>query len=277
VASIDVLFPSENTLTAVSRRTTDNLPTHVKGNAQWTTVGTFTGYYIPAEHTKNNKPAPTEFINNAWFALVYIESQNTFFTRSTHRIAQENTYGLGFWDITDPEHPNYSPPTPVATDPVESPSFGPVASSRPISRSSSFGAISHQSQQNSPTIQTQTLFTSFPSITLSSMSVNTTTPAGASGGGGGGRGGASTGTGTDPHSNGGMQGVPPSVFNGTRSNADEFWAQFRCYKLVNRTHDSMIKPFDRVLTVLTYIRGPMINDWVNAQEEHLADQVDTTK
>jgi hypothetical protein len=39
----------------------------------------------------------------------------------------------------------------------------------------------------------------------------------------------------------------------------------------------MIKPFDRVLTALTYIRGPMINDWVNAQEEHLADQVDTTK
>jgi hypothetical protein len=33
----------------------------------------------------------------------------------------------------------------------------------------------------------------------------------------------------------------------------------------------MTKPFDRVLTVLTYIWGPMINDWVNAQEEHLAE------
>jgi hypothetical protein len=78
------------------------------------------------------------------------------------------------------------------------------------------------------------------------MSVNTTTPAGASGGGGGGGGGggAGTGTGTAPHSNGGMRGVPLSVVNGTRSNADEFWAQFRHYKLVNRTHNSMIKPFD---------------------------------
>jgi hypothetical protein len=109
------------------------------------------------------------------------------------------------------------------------------------------------------------------------MSVNTATPVGASGGGGGG-GGIGTGTGTTPpHSNGGMRGIPPSVFNGTRSNANEFWAQFRRYKLVNRTHDSMIKPFDRVLTALTYIQGPMINDWVNAQEEHLADQVDQTK
>jgi hypothetical protein len=276
MASIEVLFPSENTLTAVSRRTTDNLPAHVQGNAQWTTVGTFTGYYIPAEHTKNNKPAPTEFINNAWHALVYIESQNAFFTRSTHRIARENTYGLGFWDITDPEHPDYTAPKSIAIDPVESPSFGPIASSRPISRTSSFGTPSHHSQ-NSPTIPTQTLLTSFPSITLSSMSVNTTTPAGGGGGGGGG-GGTGTGTGTiPPHGNGGMRGVPPSVFDGKRSNADEFWAQFRCYKLINRTHDSMTKPFDRVLTALTYIQGPMINDWVNSQEEHLADRTDPTK
>jgi hypothetical protein len=109
------------------------------------------------------------------------------------------------------------------------------------------------------------------------MSVNTTTPAGGSGGGGGG-GGTGTGTGTiPPHENGGMRGVPPSVFNGKRSNADEFWAQFRRYKLINRTHDSMTKPFDRVLTALTYIRGPMINDWVNSQEEHLADRTDPTK
>jgi hypothetical protein len=39
----------------------------------------------------------------------------------------------------------------------------------------------------------------------------------------------------------------------------------------------MTKPFDRVLTALTYIQGPMINDWVNSQEEHLAEHTDTTK
>jgi hypothetical protein len=68
-----------------------------------------------------------------------------------------------------------------------------------------------------------------------------------------------------------------SVFDGTRSNANEFWAQFRRYKLVNQMHDSMTKPFNQVLTTLTYIRGPMINDWVNAQEEYLANRVDPTK
>jgi hypothetical protein len=80
VASIEVLFPSENTLTAVSCRTTNNLPPHVKGSACWDTVGTYAGYYIPAELTKNNKPAPIEFINDTWHSLIFIESQQAFFT-----------------------------------------------------------------------------------------------------------------------------------------------------------------------------------------------------
>ena len=47
--------------------------------------------------------------------------------------------------------------------------------------------------------------------------------------------------------------------------------------MVNRTHDSMTKAYDRVLTALTYIHGPMINDWVNAQENKLIARTDTTK
>jgi hypothetical protein len=211
-----------------------------------------------------------------WHSLMFVKSEQSFFTCKTQSIARENTYSLGFWLPTDPEHPEYTAPEPIDTDPPEeSPTHRPVASSRPISRASSVGALSYQSQTNSPVAQTISLFTGLPTITLSSMSVNTTTPAGGSGGGGGGGG---TGMVTNPpHSNGGMQGVPPSVFDGTQSNTDEFWAQFCRYKLINRTHESMIRPFDRVLTALTYIHGPMVNDWVNSQEEHLAEQVDTTK
>ena len=82
---------------------------------------------------------------------------------------------------------------------------------------------------------------------------------------------------TNPPLSGGMRGVPPAIFDGTWSCADEFWSQFHWYKLVNHTHNSMVKPFNRVLTVLTYIRGPMINNWVNSQEQKLADWIDTTK
>ena len=69
---------------------------------------------------------------------------------------------------------------------------------------------------------------------------------------------------------GGMRRVPPTIFDGTRSKADDFWGQFWRFKLVNCTHDTMKIPFDRVLTALTYMRGPLINDWVDQQEKKLA-------
>ena len=47
--------------------------------------------------------------------------------------------------------------------------------------------------------------------------------------------------------------------------------------MVNHTHDSMTKAYDRVLTALTYIWGPMVNDWVNTQEGNLVTGMDTTQ
>ena len=76
--------------------------------------------------------------------------------------------------------------------------------------------------------------------------------------------------------NGGMRGVPPTIFDGTRSHADDFWGQFRRFKMVNRSHEAMKVPYDRVLTALTYMRGPLINDWVDQQEKKLASRVDTS-
>ena len=73
-----------------------------------------------------------------------------------------------------------------------------------------------------------------------------------------------------PASNSGMRGVPPTIFDSTRSKANDFWGQFRRFKLVNCTHEAMKVPFDRVLTALTYMCGPLINDWIDQQEKKLA-------
>ena len=54
------------------------------------------------------------------------------------------------------------------------------------------------------------------------MSVATT---GRSGGGGGGS--------AAPPNAGGLRGVPPIIFDGTCSQANEFWDRFCWYKLVN--------------------------------------------
>ena len=36
-------------------------------------------------------------------------------------------------------------------------------------------------------------------------------------------------------------------------------------------------PYDHVLTTLTYIRGPLINDWVDQQEKTLANRTNPSK
>ena len=46
--------------------------------------------------------------------------------------------------------------------------------------------------------------------------------------------------------------------------------------MVNRNHDAMKVPYDRVLTALTYMRGPLINDWVDQQEKKLDHRIDTS-
>jgi hypothetical protein len=106
----------------------------MKGSAQWDTVGMFTGYYIPAQYAKNKKPVPTKFINNTWHSLICIDSQHTFFTHASHCIARINDFGLGYWNLTNPEHPDYTAPKPIIADPPEElSSYGPIASSCPIS------------------------------------------------------------------------------------------------------------------------------------------------
>ena len=61
--------------------------------------------------------------------------------------------------------------------------------------------------------------------------------------------------------NRGMQGVPPAIFDGMQSRADEFWSQFCCYKLVNWAHKSMTKTlWQGTHGTHIYIQGPMIND-----------------
>jgi hypothetical protein len=74
-----------------------------------------------------------------------------------------------------------------------------------------------------------------------------------------------------------MKGITPVIFNGDRSKSDAFWNEFRRYRLLNRKNESISVPFYRVLTILSYIRGPIVEDWVNSQAGLLEHRVDTTQ
>ena len=248
-----------------------------------------------AEHTKVLQDLdnfePLKFINNQWFRLFGHPETNTtrLCTRASTAIPVINHLGIGYWDITDPEHPDFTPGT-IETIDVDPPENTTSAITVYINPPENTPAP--QTHYNSPTpgltiASTSTVtFPTTPSLTIvptqtapvqpTTMSASATR--GRSGGGGGGGGGGAPATTAAPTpSNGGMQGIQPAIFDGTHALADDFWAQFRWYKMVNCTHNSMTKAYDRVLTALTYIRGPMVNDWVNTQENNLVTRTNTTR
>ena len=273
------------------RRSSDDLPVHVKGIVRWYPDAQLqAGYYVPKKHSPSGDFEPLEFINNQWFGLFgHPETSTTHLcTRASAAIPVINKLGIGYWDITDPEHPDFTPGT-IETIDVDPPSPSHTPSTVTVYVNPPENTPAPPTHYSGPTprltiASTSTItFPTTPSMTINptqpqptvTMSASATGGRSRGGGGGGGGGGAPAATAAPTPSNGGMRGIQPAIFDGTRALADDFWAQFRRYKMVNRTHDSMTKAYNRVLTALTYIWGPMVNDWVNTQENNLVTCTNT--
>ena len=250
---ISCIFHEDDFL-VVPHRTTPDLPPHILGTARWNS--NWYRYYVPKTFTSTKRAEPVEFLNNRWYLLYTDPAQpGTFQTQSSALIAVTNDFGLGYWDPADPLHPDFQPTAAIDADP---PSPSHNTSTLPSS------STTHQTSTILPvaTGHVKPVPTAPPTVPLVQPP---TMSAGATG--------MAPATTTAPTSNGGLRGVPPTIFNGDRSKADTFWLEFRCYALNNR----MTLPFNQVLTALSYIRGPLIDDWVNAQENHLTTRTDTTQ
>ena len=279
MASLSVTWPPADGFIRIERRPTDDLPPHVKGTAYWVNHSTRpSGYYY---EEPNQEPVPVEFINDAWYILHFVNTERFYGTRASYRVNPDDpNVALGRWHENDPANPNhqitptvqiqttnltdYRAPSPSHSDsePENQPTetWGPqnepfeeaIVAPGPLDEvlADALGPI--------VTLQ-GSLPLDPPQQEAMSVNVTTTVPA------------------QNPPSSGGMRGVPPTIFDGTRSRADDFMGQFRRFKMVNRTHEAMKVPYDHVLTALTYMRGPLINDWIDQQEKRLDARVDTTK
>ena len=67
-----------------------------------------------------------------------------------------------------------------------------------------------------------------------------------------------------------MKGNPPTIFTGDRSKSDNFLREFKIYHMANSQNNSMLVPLDRIGLAISFIRGPMVNDWV----EHMMNRID---
>jgi Retrotransposon gag protein len=86
-----------------------------------------------------------------------------------------------------------------------------------------------------------------------------------------GSGGTTTVAATTTTTNGKLAGLPPTVFTGECMESDKFLKEFKQWRLLNRNHIKMKQAYNCVLMALTYIKGPRVDDWQEAQLDELVN------
>ena len=101
MASLHLDFPdNSNLLVPAPCQRNSNLPSHILGTAYWfKPQNARAGYYCSIHNTSK----PVEFINNLWFGLAF--QNGSFFTQQANLIPPNNTLGLSYWQLSDPQHP----------------------------------------------------------------------------------------------------------------------------------------------------------------------------
>jgi hypothetical protein len=70
-----------------------------------------------------------------------------------------------------------------------------------------------------------------------------------------------------------LVGNTPLIFTGDHSRAEEFITQWQLYEGVNITNDLIRNAYQRAMLFLTYIQGPVVNEWVKGVNAWLRGQI----
>jgi hypothetical protein len=70
-----------------------------------------------------------------------------------------------------------------------------------------------------------------------------------------------------------LVGNTPLIFIGDRARVEEFITQWQLYEGVNITNDLMRNAYQRAMLFLTYIQGPIVNEWVKGVNAWLRGQI----
>ena len=272
----------------VHRRQQDNLPAHVKGNAYYEYRGLGdpnNGYYVDLA-TKSH--APVEFVqaNDSYFWVGLRWTTEGWYTSIKAKLRHNKN--LGWWKETDPAHPDYVSPehfsptlhTTVEESPHEEILAGGIHHIATLQGSNPFTEqelilprieAAVQQGYNIP------LDTTPAAAILPQLSIRTTMA--------GQQEEINVATGQTGQSeqrinvinnpsNGALKGNPPPIFNGDRSTTRKFINNFDLWKALNRHNDIMKKPFSRVVTILTYMDGPLVDAWKEEQMHKLQEAID---
>jgi Retrotransposon gag protein len=294
-------------------RTSNKLPPHVLGTAEWYPIGTegHETYHVREDFLSGRFEYQfCEFINDTWFITQWSEEHSAFRTHRGLRLSLEiqRQAGLGYWNITDPQHHAYIPSqigTPASrsyglrTQPA-TPSTGskPEAKTPEEQEPQSGRTDTHTEATLAAatghivTLQgTHPLTPEPPQAIMTSRIASQihdfiarhesppapliTTAAAPTMASGHGHASGSSRTATvataTPTTNRKLAGLPPTVFTGDRTESDKFLKEFKQWRLLNHDHNKMKQPYNRVLMALTYIKGPRVKDWQEARLEELTN------
>jgi hypothetical protein len=70
-----------------------------------------------------------------------------------------------------------------------------------------------------------------------------------------------------------LVGNPPHIFTGDRTKSEEFITQWEMYEGVNISNNLMHNAYQRSLLFMTYIQGPLVNEWIKSMNAWLRLQI----
>jgi len=271
----------------VHRRQQDDLPAHVKGEAYFENHGPRhkdTRYYVDLPKKTHGA---VEFVkaedDDCWVKILWKDNQ--WYTNQGGIL---HTSKLGNWRETDPQHPYYVNPdhyspmlhTAVEQSPEEEILAGGIHHITTLQGSNPFTEQAPIFPQIETAVQQGIeipLHTTPATAVYPQLSIETTMAAQQEE--------INVATGqseqeaqrinviTSP-ANGALKGNPPPIFTGDRSTTRKFINNFDLWKAINRHNDTMRKPFSRVITLLTYMDGSLVDAWKEEQMHKLQEAMD---
>jgi len=237
-------YTLSNEFIQIFRRQQDDLPEHVKVNIYFDDQGLGhpnTGYYLD---TPKKQHASIEFIeaNGTYHWVKLLWRQDEW---QTNQRGIYNSSDVGWWIISDPQHPNhifYEQEASVSLTIAAVTTALQQLPTRPNTPDHPTAMEGQQEEINVATGQTQQDTQRINIITNTSNST--------------------------------LKGNPPPIFDGDRNKTTKFLLNWDLWHAVNQANDTMKKPFSRIVTMLSYMDSTHVDAWKGEQLLKLQEAAD---
>jgi len=235
-------YTLSNKSTQIFRRQQDDLPEHVKVNVYFDDQGPGhpnTGYYLD---TPRKQHAPIEFIeaNGTYYWVKLCFRQNKW---ETNQGGIYNDPNVGWWIISDPQHPNHSIYQQEASVPLTIAAVTTALQQLPTRPNTPDYPTAMEGQQEEINVATG-------QAQQEAQRINVITNS----------------------SNGALKGNPPPMFDGDRNKARKFLLSWNLWAAINQKNDTMKVPFSRIVTMLSYMDGNRVDAWKEEQLDKLNEE-----